>query len=102
MRAALTALLFLCSASIALAQNNRPGTFAEVREFGAVGDGEADDTKALEKAIASGRGVVRIPKGKFRITRSILIELDKTGYIAIEGHGVGQIVMAGAGPALKF
>jgi hypothetical protein len=94
-------LVALCFAA-ALGQEKRGPVAADLRDFGAVGDGQADDTAALEKAVQSGRGVVRVPKGSFRITRPIVIELDKTGYIAFEGHGVGQIVMAGAGPALKF
>jgi hypothetical protein len=84
------------------AQGSRNPAQADVRDFGAVGDGQADDTAALEKAIHSGRGLVRLTKGRFRVTRTIVVELDKTGYIAIEGHGVAQIVMAGPGPALKF
>ena len=88
--------------AVAFAQSSRGPAQADVRDFGAVGDGEADDTAAIEKAINSGRGLVRLNKGRFRLTRPIVIELDKTGYVAIEGHGVAQIVMAAAGPAFKF
>jgi hypothetical protein len=88
--------------AVAHAQEKRSPVAADLRDFGAVGDGRADDTAALEKAVRSGRGVVRIPKGRISIARTVTIELDKTGYIAFEGHGVGQIVMAGAGPALRF
>lgn len=75
---------------------------ADVREFGAVGDGQADDTEAIRRAVRSGRGVVRFPKGVYRITETVLIELDKTGYTTLEGSGVGQVVMAGPGPAFHF
>jgi hypothetical protein len=88
--------------AVSHAQEKSEPAVADLRDFGAVGDGRADDTAALEKAVRSGRGVVRISKGRFRITRTVTVELDKTGYIAFEGHGVGQIVMAGAGPALRF
>ncbi len=70
--------------------------------FGAVGDGQADDTEALQRAINSGVGDVRLPRGLYRITRPIVIDLDKVGYTSIHGGGVATLVMAGPGPALKF
>jgi len=76
--------------------------YADVRDFGAVGDGRADDTEAIRRAVSSGRGVVRFPKGTYRTTRTILIELDKTGFVALEGGGVGQVLASGAGPAFRF
>lgn len=48
-----------------------------VRDFGAVGDGEADDTAAFERAIAQSRedGVpVHVPAGKYRITSTLELE----------------------------
>lgn len=46
-----------------------PG-IANVRAFGAVGDGVADDTDALERAIAASE-VVFIPKGTYRVSRTL-------------------------------
>jgi len=43
---------------------------ADVRRFGAKGDGRADDTLAFQRAIdslASGGGVVRVPAGRYLI-----------------------------------
>jgi parallel beta-helix repeat protein len=74
----------------------------DVRDFGAAGDGITDDTIAIQKAVDSGFGAVTLPKGVYRITRTIVIDLDKTGYTSFSGGGVARIVMAGAGPALKF
>jgi hypothetical protein len=74
----------------------------DVRSFGAVGDGKADDTVAIQKAVDSRMGLVQLPKGVYRITRPIVIELDKAGYTSICGGAVGQILVAGPGPALKF
>ena len=40
-----------------------------VKDFGAVGDGQADDTEAFKKAIREGKGtVIAIPAGRYRIT----------------------------------
>ncbi|MGV3721385.1 MAG: right-handed parallel beta-helix repeat-containing protein [Actinomycetota bacterium] len=101
-------LTLLASAGLAQRQRDAGGErgtaslYADVRDFGAVGDGKADDTEAIRKAVASGRGVVRIGKGVYRITSTILVELDKTGFVSLEGDGVGQVVMAGPGPAFRF
>ncbi|HEV7279465.1 MAG TPA: right-handed parallel beta-helix repeat-containing protein [Pirellulaceae bacterium] len=79
-----------------------PPAFADVRAYGAVGDGAADCAAAFERAIASGIGVVRVPSGTFRLERTVEIDLAKTGPIAIQGSGVGRVLMAGAGPAFRF
>ena len=44
--------------------------WVNVREFGAVGDGETDDTDAFEKAIASAR-YIYVPQGWYRLTRTL-------------------------------
>lgn len=97
----LTCLVLSCLVVAAPAVAN-DSSFANVRDFGAIGDGQADDTAAFLKAIAAKRGVVVVPRGKFRISQPLLVELDNIGYIAFEGHGVGQIIMAAAGPAIRF
>ena len=78
------------------------GGRGDVRGFGAVGDGKADDTAAIQKAVDSKVGLVQLPKGVYRIAKPIVIELDKVGYISISGGAVAQILMAGPGPALRF
>jgi hypothetical protein len=74
----------------------------DCRRFGAVGDGEADDTEAIQKAVDSGVGRITFPKGNYRITKPIVIELDRVGYTSLDGSGVAKIIMAGAGPAFRF
>lgn len=79
----------------------KPGA-ANVRTWGALGDGMRDDTDAIQRAVDSGLGHVNFPKGVYRISKPIVIELNKTGYVALTGSGVARVVMAGPGPAFKF
>jgi len=78
-----------------------PGGAKTVRDFGAVGDGKADDTAALERAVRAG-GDVAFPRGVYRITRSIVVDLDRLGPTSLLSSGTARIVMSGAGPAVKF
>ena len=73
-----------------------------VLNFGARGDGSADDSAAIQSAVNAATGSLYFPKGVFKITRTIEIDLDRVGYTAVRSEGGTQIVMAGAGPAFKF
>ena len=77
------------------------GGAKDVREFGAVGDGVADDTAAIQRAVNAGGGV-QFTKGTYRLARTVLVELDKTGLTSLTGDGTARVVMAGPGPAFKF
>ena len=79
-----------------------PNDTATVHDFGAVGDGRADDTAAIQEAVNAGLGDVRFPRGTYRITKPIVIKLDKVGWASLIGSGTARIVMAGRGPAFKF
>jgi hypothetical protein len=68
---------------------------------GAVGDGKADDTAAIRRAIAAG-GAVRLGRGVYRITAPLVIDLDKLGVTSLSGDGVATLVMAGPGPAIHL
>ena len=59
--------------------------FVTPQMFGAIGDGEADDTEAIKDAINSGFSV-EIPEGKYRITESLAI--DKSLKISGRGEAV--------------
>lgn len=59
---------------------------ANVRDFGAKGDGTTDDTDAFLAAIAkTDRGAIAVPSGRYRISK--ILEITKPG-----------IVLRGAGP----
>jgi len=77
---------------------------ANVKDFGARGDGVADDTKAIMAAVkGASDGVVEFPRGRYRITRTIEIVLSETGTLGLSGEGgSASIIMEGEGPAFRF
>ena len=81
-----------------------PAVAAEktVRDFGAVGDGVADDTAAIQRAVDSKSGSVVFPSGTYRLTSSVRVPLSETGWTALRGDGTAQVVMSAAGPAFHF
>ena len=66
--------------------------------FGAIGDGEADDTEALVKAAVYCREnntYLYVPDGAYRISEMVdlrYIDLDIRGTIIVSHHGVGLLV----------
>lgn len=91
---------------LALALTLAPATFAgaNVREYGAVGDGVTDDTAAIRAALAQARhGLVVFPRGNYRITSTIEVQLPERGFTSLNGeNGTGRVTMAGPGPAFRF
>ena len=73
-----------------------------VKSFGVSGDGRTDVTAAIQKAIDGGAGDLYFPKGRYKLTKTISIDLNKSGFSSITGDGTATIVMAGAGPAFHF
>lgn len=66
-------LLSLCCCAIAA------DSAFNVKEFGAVGDGKADDTAAIQAALTkakdAGRGAtVTVPAGEYRVTKTLTVE----------------------------
>ncbi len=76
---------------------------SDVLQFGAVGDGKHDDTKAIQHLIDQGEGVLHFPRGDYLITKTIEIDTTKVGRLGVSGSlGTAKIIMAGAGPALRL
>lgn len=77
---------------------------SSVRDFGAKGDGKADDTLAIQHAVQkAGDGRIEFPRGDYRIRRTIDVPLMRIGRTSLTGlGGTGRVVMAGAGPAFRF
>ena len=66
-----------------------------------VGDGQADDTAALQKLVDAG-GSVHLPKGRYRLTSTVTADLAKLGAFGLSSDGTATLIMAGPGPALKI
>ncbi len=71
--------------------------------FGAVGDGKADDTHALEAALNAAfgdtPGIVVVPPGVYRVTRTIRIVMTSRarGYRGVRAHGAHFVSSIGDG-----
>jgi hypothetical protein len=72
--------------------------WANVRTFGAVGDGQADDTAAIQKAIDSHR-VVYLPLGFYMVNDTIRMKPD-TVIIALH-PGLTQLVLPNGSPLFQ-
>lgn len=75
-----------------------------VRDFGAMGDGQSDDTAAIEHALQDGGdGLLEFPRGEYRLTRTITFDQSKAGRLAIHGSGgTAKLIMHGPGPVFEF
>ena len=80
-RAALLVLLSSLGGACLLAAASAPATDPgrDVRDHGAKGDGRADDTAAIQKAVDGRSGRVVFRKGIYRITRPIVVDSTRWG-----------------------
>jgi len=70
--------------------------------IGTIGDGVADDTRAIQQAVDSRVSDLRLPRGRYRITQPIVVNLDTVGPTSLSGDGTATIIMNGPGPAIRF
>lgn len=73
-----------------------------VRSYGALGDGVADDTQAIKAAIYASTSTLVFPHGNYLITSTLVIDRDN---ITLKGEGKNtsaQIVCAGAFDAIQI
>jgi len=55
--------------------------------FGVKGDGKADDTAALQRAINETKGELALGPGTYRITKALVVDLKRRGRTVIRGCG---------------
>jgi hypothetical protein len=96
--AAVGGLLWLTFAQQSSRSSAQPAAAASNTQ--PAGDGETDDTSALQQQIDAGGGL-HLPAGAYRLTKSLVVNLDEVGHWSLHGHGVARLVMEGAGPAIK-
>ncbi|MFC1716358.1 right-handed parallel beta-helix repeat-containing protein [Candidatus Poribacteria bacterium] len=73
-----------------------------VRDFGAKGDGQADDSAAIQEAVLKGNGLLFFPRGDYLLTKPMEIKLCDSGRMGIYGGGSAKLIMAGPGPAIRL
>ena len=78
-----------------------------VKDFGAVGDGSANDTVAVQNAVtaaANANGSVYFPQGTYLISSALTLPGGFAGHISVFGDGewVSVIVQTGTGNGLDF
>jgi hypothetical protein len=78
------------------------GRYLTVLELGAKGDGQTDDSAALQKIIDASAGSIRFPAGTYRITKPLVVELNRVGFTSFTADGTAQLLMDGPGPAIRF
>lgn len=59
---------------VARSQKDKNDERLSVKDFGAVGDGVADDTAAIQAAIDSGRGPIYVPAGIYCVSSEIILK----------------------------
>ncbi len=67
----------------------------------AVGETLQDDTAALQLLCDRG-GSIKLEPRTFRITKPLTIDLEKSGFTAIDGGNVTRVMMTGPGPAIRI
>lgn len=81
---------------------NASGDSVVSKTLSALNDGKADATDAIQKLVDSGAANIHFPRGAYRLTQPIIVDLDKTGFASFSGDGVARLVMDGPGPAIRF
>jgi hypothetical protein len=71
-----------------------------VKDFGAVGDGIADDTAAIQAAINAAYSVF-LPSGTYRITSPLVIPTGTTG-MTLRGAGRGRTIIKNEGTGIAI
>ncbi len=91
-----------CCLLLAAASSAAAGESKTVLDFGALGDATADDSAAVQRAVDAKTGDVILPRGVYRFTKTVVVDLDKVGPTSFQGTGAATILMEGPGPAIRL
>ena len=91
--------------SVDLSRDKPPGATVNARDYGVVGNGEADDTQALQAALnaAEKKGpVCFLPAGQYRINGALVVPAGVTlvgasGGVPHSEHPIGTVLLAYGG-----
>lgn len=101
---AMAAVIIVLVASLApgtstRAQEPMPSPWADVRAFGAVGDGSADDTAAFKRALATGLPLlIPQPKAQFVVKETLVVGSGQ----AVTGVSMGRSLVKFTGTGALF
>lgn len=68
----------------------------------AVADGKSDASEALQAAIDAQHGSLSLPAGRYRLDKTLVIQLAESNFCHLRGDGPVTLVMTAAGPAIKL
>lgn len=72
-----------------------------VKQFGAIGDGLADDAPAIQKALDETNGPVFFPQGDYRLSHGLVVRLDQRKQTQIRSGGA-RLLHESADPVLHI
>jgi len=75
------------AAAVARTLANRFADVVNVKDFGAVGDGVANDTAAIQAAINSSAKTINFPRGNYLITN--VLQITGNNFVSLIGSGAG-------------
>ena len=70
-----------------------------LKRYGIVGDGKTDCSAAIQRAVDASAGSLHFPRGVYRLTKTVTIELNEVGPTSLAGDGTATFIMSGPGPA---
>ena len=93
------AFIALGTGAITRTIESKLSDFISIKDFGAVGDGVANDTEAIQAALNSGAIHIYVPKGTYKTTATLSIPTK----VSFEGAGKDSVIQATSisGPAIS-